>query len=274
MGRLTDPIMKKVIPTIPAAVGAGVLGELTGSALTHILGKSVQQEAKTLPHVSPQAVNRAFEFVKKKHGLDVGYMHDPYLTGLNAGYSPRKSLLDRAKQTEKVIEGPFKEGIPPATRRALKRRIEKIRERMGRHGLVMTGTHFKKPGTVEHELGHAIAAHRGSFLERLGHGELPKYSLLYHTLPSYGAALAAGLKKGPLAGLAAGGLVGALTELPTLKAEWAANKYAEPIIKEVHPGRPLHGKWKAYGTYVLPSTLPYAISGLLMGLVGRKLKWR
>jgi len=273
--KFVNGLYKSAVGRLLAGMGAMAAGELGTMGALSGLHNLVKSEGEDMSHTSPQRITALLAAVKKKHGLDVGYRHDPVAISSNAGYMTSDMWSRSAEGIEKRINDPRShdpqsaEYVHPSTRRMLIKKVDDIGKSMRRGGLVMTGKHFKKPGTVEHELGHAIAGSRGNAVERatIQH-DIPKYSPLYHTLPTYLAAFKGG-GKGPMVGALAGGLTGLLTDIPTLYAEYSANKYGDKLMSK---DQPQQGRNKSYGSYLASSVLPGAITGGLYGLAKRKFK--
>ena len=258
------------------AFGASMLaGKLGGGAAVSGLSHLLTEEGRGMGHTSPQRVQALLDQVRAEHDLDVGYEHAPEIVGSNAGYMrpgvPEKIVGDLRKALDdpkSKVPG-SKTYIHPTERRQYSRMIAKLEGASRPGGLVLTGTHFKKPGTVEHELGHAIAGSRGNILERAA-TNTEADPFYYHTLPSYLAAFLGARKGSPLMGAVAGGLTGLATSAPTLYAEYAANRYGDQLLDPAEKDK--HGKWKGYGTYLAGAGIPAALTGALYGLFRRKMK--
>ena len=258
-----------------AAAGSMLAGVLANNAASSGLQSLVSNEGAGMSHTSNTRIAKLLETVRKRYGIDVGYVHDPYIVGENAGFATPEMMNSNIAGIDKVLNDPATrnqsapEYVHPSKRRAMISHVDELKKKMRNNGIIITGKHFKKPGTVEHELGHAIAANKGNFIEQAtAKYNVPSYSTAYHTLPSYMAALAGG-SKSSLKGILAGGLTGLLTDVPTIYSEYSANKYGDKLIK---PGSPQHAKAKAYGSYLSNAILPFAVTGGLYGLAKRKLK--
>jgi hypothetical protein len=257
------------------ALGATALGQLGGLLSTAGLTRVLQREGKSMGHTSPQRVQELLDKVKQKYNLDVGYLHSPDIAGSNAGFSTRKNVDKHVKTVRELLKGGDKDNPPYGLTKKELRHLEKGIDELGRNvrkgGLVITGTHFKKPGTVEHELGHAIAASRGNPIEKaIIQKNIPEWSELYHAIPSTLAGLYGGGRYGPLKGALIGGLTGLATNAPTLYAEYSANKYGDQLLDE---SKPTQSKNTAYGTYLAGSAVPSALTGATFGLLNRKFKF-
>jgi len=258
-----------------AAAGSMLAGVLANNAASSGLQSLVSSEGAGMAHTSNTRIAKLLEIVRKRYGVDVGYMHDPYIAGENAGFATPEMMNKNIAGINTALNDPATrdhsapEYVHPSKRRAMISHVDELKKKMRNNGIIITGKHFKKPGTVEHELGHAIAANKGNFIEQAtAKYNIPSYSTAYHTLPSYVAAFAGG-GKSPLKGALAGGLAGLLTDVPTLYSEYSANKYGDKLMK---PGSPQHAKTKAYGSYLSSSVLPFAVTGGLYGLAKRKWK--
>lgn len=266
--------MKQSNNSALAGLASVALGGLGNMGAVYGLNKLIAREGMELSHTSPQRVQSLLDIVRNKHGIDVGYIHDPYIVGTNAGYATPDMMERSIGDIEEGLNKPTSHDpsstayIHPSERRALIRRVDDLKKSMRRSGIIITGKHFKKPGTIEHELGHAIAANKGNVVERaLIKYDVPGWSTFYHTIPSYIAALVGG-SKSPLTGMLAGGLTGLATDIPALYTEYSANKYGDELLDK---DAPQHSKYKSYGTYLSNAILPFLITGGIYGLSKKKL---
>lgn len=230
-------------PLIPYV--GGLVAALTGGAY---LGYKGDQNLKSLPTVrgKPKAVGA----LKKEHGIDVGYAHSPAAAGENAFFATKKDLED-------IIKDPMldKKDIKTFTKL-----VRQARE----HGLIVTGKGFKKPGVIEHELGHALAANKGTPWEKFTHGDVPPALQLLGTMGGLGGGYIIGGMKGPLVGaLTALGISG-LTSVPMVHREMIANRYgAEMMTPEMQEKVK---NWPFLGSYINAGITMPTVGGALSGL--------
>lgn len=261
------------INPVDAALGSTMLGELAGVAVPYLMVKGFENKNKQHGHISPQAIGKMQDYVKRKHKLDVGYAHAP-LIGRNAGYMTRKDVT----HAKNMVKDLFKSSPEDLRQQGLTGHqlgnFQKALENVRKNGLVLTGTNFKKPGTVEHEFGHAIASQRGNWAERGSHavrgGDItgPIAAAAGELLPHL-AGMYVGATKGPLLGMATGLGAGLLANAPTLYSEHAANNRGKEISEELGlrkgPANTL-----ATGSYVAGSVVPAIVSAALMGLGAKR----
>lgn len=232
------------------AFTAIVLGSLGSRAALGLLNSGVGRETEAAPHISPQHVDRLLQRVKSTHGVDIGYVHAPQLIDGNAAFaSPEKA--------KRLLKSLRDQGNPLAA---------EMRKAIKSDGLIITGRNTKKQGIIEHELGHGVAAAQGNVVERANAKyDVPKYGFLYHTIPSYAAAIIGG-KRGPLAGALAGGIAGGLTDAPKLYSEYSANKYG----REISETGELPFSGLNFSTYLSRAVLPGALTGALYGALSKR----
>jgi hypothetical protein len=189
--------------------------------------------------------------VRDQYGVDVGVAHVPGVLENNAVWVHPKSVPS-------LMEFAKGHGANEVF-------LDKLRQASGKGGIILTGKHAKRRGIVEHEFGHAIAGAKGNAIERLVHRPwVEQYSQYYHTFPSIFSAIIAGARGGPLAGLAAGSLVGLGTNLPRLYAEHAANRYARELLPEDLKEEVSY--FPSYSTYLANSAVPAGVLGTSVGL--------
>ena len=189
---------------------------------------------------------QAYRNLKKKYGLDVGITYSP-LVDRNAMYMPPDVVSDIKGEQLSATE-------------------KKLMQHSKKHGLIVLGRGFNKPGVLAHEMGHAVARFKGGPIERSVHGSWPS-SLAYGLLGKAPAIIGGGvlgmLGLGPIgAGLGAGA-GGLLTGLPTFYREHAANRYARKLMDEKTNERTSF--WPSLGTYVSSATLGPATMATLIG---------
>ena len=244
-----------------AAVASPFVGELTTEHVNNALVRKIEEQSRTIPHVSDRRSQELLDRVRSEYDVDVGTMHSPYLVGTGAAYL-HPAGIERVAQK---FEGA---DLHPRAREAIQRRLDQIIDRKGQHGIILTGRHFKKPGTMEHELGHAIAMHRGNPVERfigdhgLGSGT-PSFPT--RVLPHI-VAIATGILKGPLAGASAGAASGILAQSPRLYSEYSADKYGDRLLDR---SAPYQRSFLPRLTYLTNAALPAMISGGLSGILRR-----
>lgn len=228
---------------------ATLLGLLGAMGLTTAGGYGLMQWIKHnvggLPSVkgnNPKSVRQA----KKDYGVDVGYIGNSPMIQDNAFYVPKEDVRAAMKEVN-------------ATSAELTRALRAARK----HGLVVTGEGFNKPGIIEHELGHAVATHKGGPLERLSHTALAPVSAGLGVQLGMAHGINTGIKtrsalRGALAALSLSGP----TALPLLYREHAANRYAREIMNDDMNKRvsytPTLGSY-AFGTAGAPAVFGGAV---------------
>ena len=266
-----DPLADiTALPGGELGVLASVLGGLLATEGTlYGMGRALERSGRNLPHVSPHRINALLQQVKEEKKVDVGYTHLPDFMEGNAGYITKEEWNKFRTHIKELPDG----WLTPKEMRMIQTAINKVDENMRPHGVILTGRHFKKPGTIEHELGHAIATHKGSFLERMSHKPIPRGigEGLNALTPLVG--LGVGVTKGPIVGALAGTAAGLLTNAPTIYGEYAANRYGDQLLR---PGEAQHGKNLAFGTYLVGSAMPAAVTGGITGalqLAATRRRW-
>jgi hypothetical protein len=227
--------------------GGGILTSLvTQATLGHYARKHLAEDVPTV-----RGVPSAFKGAKKDYGMNIGYVHDPK-EGENAFYITKEDLKDALQNSD---NDPFFDAKP----------ITKMLHSAKQHGLVITGKGYKKPGVIEHEIGHAIAKHKGTPWERFTHSWAADPLMdLGWGLGIMGGQLAGtrypGLKGRALGALVGGGIAG-LGTLPSVSREMSADRYAKDLMSEDMAKRVK--TWPFIGGYANPGiTLPL-VSGFL-----------
>lgn len=217
------------------SLGGGMIAALvTGAGLMHIGTKHLAE----LPTV--RGVPSTFKDVKREHKLNVGYMHSPSVAGDNAFFATKKDLEDIIKDNK---DNPLFD--PKSFGRMLRAAKQ--------HGLVVTGKGFKKPGVIEHELGHAIATHRGTDWEKFTHEAAAPVLNSLGMLAGIGSGMAvaltgsAGPRRRALAALTGGG-VASLFNVPLVSRELTANRYGRELMDDETNDKVKN--WPFVGTYV------------------------
>lgn len=244
-------MLKQSVYNTIAAIGS-TLGGLAAAGLARdTLSGALTGSRTGESHVSPQRVNTLLQQVKDQHGVDVGYLHSPGILGRSAGYMTPENVSGAVRRLRTLGD---------------EASVSKLESARRPGGLVITGTQFKKPGVLEHELGHAIAANVGNPVERTILNEnVQSAAPLYHDLPSLIMALRFG-GKGPVSGALAGALTGALTNAPSLYAEYSANKYGSKLLgNKEDPDKNM-----SLLTYLASSAVPYGVTGALYGLLKKR----
>jgi len=237
------PEFKFTQPVIPML--GGMLASLAG---TIAFGRLANEHLKSLPNV--RGTPSTFAEVKKDQGLNVGYLHDPRIAGHNAFYVPKDVLIDRLKEPD----------LEKATTKQLTQMLRKAKQ----HGLVITGTGFKKPGIIEHELGHAIATHSDSPWDKFTHSSLaPGIGFL-----GWLAGIASGHYMGSTRGMRAGALTGlgvsGLGAIPMISREMTADRYGHELMD---PEKVKQEKtWPFIAGYANPLITFPTVAGALSGL--------
>lgn len=203
------------------------------------------------PRMSEEGIEASRQRALKLFGVDIGILHTPELFDGNAGYFNRKSAVEfsRNLDRDKLVDPAFK---------------LKIKNAIGRHGLIVIGKGYKRRGVVEHEIGHGISTYKGTPFERWTHKPgVIGASGLYSTIPSTIAGSVLGYKYGIPAGVLGGAALGVLTNFPELYSEHSANRYARKLMTDAMNKRVSY--FRTLGGYVVGSALTPAISGGLGG---------
>lgn len=218
-----------------------IVGALQDKAMAHL---------KTLPTMRRE--DTVLRQAKDKYGVEPGYLYSPRLAGQNAFYI-NKGSVDKYLQANPEMDPKLRESIL---------------QRAGKHGLIVSGKGWKKPGVVEHEVGHAVAANAGGPIEKFVHKpEVAAYSKYYHTVPSAVLAAVMGRRAGPLVGGAVGALAGLTTGMPTLYRELAADRRAREFMTDKDKAK--ISTWPFIGTYLAGATVPFAASGAGVGIFSK-----
>jgi len=238
-------------PLVVATPLAAVTSDLvTGKAMDFLREKGMEH-LKTLP-TSRRDIRGE---VQEKYDIDPGYAYVPRLSRGNAMFINRGDIKDYLRRNA---------DLDPKIKK-------KLVKGTGKHGLVVAGKGWKKPGIVEHEFGHAIAQHKGTPLEKLVHKPwVEDYGRYYHTIPSHLIGGTAGRLRGAGAGVLAGGLAGLLLGMPSIYREMVADKYGEELASEAD--RKKIKNWPFLGSYIAQAALPAAATGGVVGGASQLLK--
>jgi len=221
-----------------------------GGGLTTALlaGKALHHAGKTTMESVPEYKRKpkTFQEAKKDYGVNVGYSHGGDFE--NAASIPKGELKD-AYEDEKTVK--------------LKKLIQKAKQ----HGIVMTAQGYRRPGIVEHELGHTIAREKGTPWEKFTHSRAANALYNVSQLAGMGAGIYAGGKYGPLAGAAAGLGTSALAGAPFVHGEMIANRYGNELLPE---DKPRIATWPFVGSYINRAITAPTIAGGLTGLLAHR----
>jgi hypothetical protein len=218
--------------------------------VSDVLQERALSHLKTMPTMRRE--DTVLNQVKEKYDVEPGYLYSPRLAGQNAFYVDRPAV-DRFLQTNPDMDPKLRKQVLQSAKR---------------HGLIVAGKGWKKPGVVEHEVGHAVATHAGGPIERFVHRPgVSEYEKYYHTVPSAVLAAVAGRKYGPLTGGAIGALTGLTTGLPMLYRELAADRRAREFMRD--KDKEMVSNWPFVGSYLAGATVPFAASGAGIGLVSK-----
>lgn len=230
--------------SFPIALGGGVTSALIAGAALHRAGKEAIGDVPEYGKRKPGAFAKA----KKEFGVNVGYQDEPAMKD-NALFAPKEILTEATADSPDNLK--------------LKILMRKAKEQ----GLVVTGEGYKRPGIVEHELGHAIAKSKGTPWEKFTHSRvapvLSTLSSLTGGILGYGV----GVKHGPLAGALTGLGISGLGNLPTIHGEMIANRYASELMPEK---KERVSTWPFVGSYINAGVTTPTVAGALAGLIGRK----
>lgn len=229
------------------AFGGGVTSALLAGAG---LSRAGQHAIEEVPEYKRKP--GTFREAKKEYGLNVGYAQNEDID--NAMSIPKQELQE--------LSANYAAHEPTDTSTKLKQFLRKAKE----HGLIVTGEGYRRPGVVEHELGHAIAQNMGTPWERFTHSRIAPLLSLLGTAGGMGAGLYAGKKWGPAAGALAGLGASALGNVPTIHGEMVANQYANELLPE---NAKSVKTWPFVGSYINAGVTAPTVAGALMGLLGR-----
>jgi hypothetical protein len=224
------------------AMGGGVTTAMLASKLIERVGQHALSEV-------PEYKRKpgAFQKAKKEYGVDVGYAHG--VGKDNAGFARKEELREAANAGEDYSE-----------------HYRKLLQKAKAQGLVITAKGYRRPGVVEHELGHAIAA-KGSGLERFTQGAWAKGLSGLGSVGGLAAGVYAGAAHGPLAGALTGLGVAGLGNLPLISGEVLAHRYGKELLPK---GREGINSAPFVGSYINSGITAPTVAGALMGLLGRK----
>ena len=204
---------------IGAMAAAGLLGALGGTGLY----SAIRREDKSSPARDDWIADTI-----AGTGLDVGYSHEPGFIDFGE-YVTDRDQFTRARKDFSEVE-PELMDMHPATHAAILRRMERLSDSVGDHGLVLTGAGNKRKDTIAHELGHATAAHSGSTLDKLLHKM--NYGPLLSALAGVGGGIGGALmSSNPLKGGLAGGLgAGLISSIPVAADEYNASRLGKKLL--------------------------------------------
>ena len=223
------------------ALGGGVTSALlTGAALSHAGDKALED----VPEYTRKPTT--FQAAKKDYGTDVGYM--------------------QSRNFDSAMVVP-KQDITKAYDNTSSEKLKILLRRAKEHGLVITGEGYRRPGIVEHEIGHAIAKNTGTPWEKFTQGRAAPVLGTLAGIAGLGAGLHAGRKWGPVAGGLAGLGISGLGNIPNIHGEMIANQYAKELLPE---GTKSVSTWPFLGSYVNAGVTAPTVAGALAGLLGHK----
>lgn len=256
-------------PLLAGAIGA-IGGRLVTKLPMHLLGREQQKVLKGLPR--NMDIPEAIDQTAKDYGVRIGYSKAPTVMTGNAGYLDTGYVADRFGGKKKLmteLEAGSKDKKTDPDTRAMARELFRGVGASKKHGVIMTGSGFAKPGIIEHELGHAIAKHKGTGLERFVHNPMVEgLRPFYGSVPAFALGSYLTSKGRPGAGaLASLGWAG-LTMAPTLYREHAANRYAREMMDEKTNKKMRY--WPFIGTYATSGIVPSVAGGMLAGELIRR----
>lgn len=215
----------------------GVVGAFAGLyGINQILLNKAREVSKHFPHSDTAELRKR---VKTQHGLDIGFLHSPKYLKNDAAYLSQESVLTEVGGTREDIARQVEQGLlTPRKAKGVLSLLDRAEGSVGKHGLVVSGTYYKKPHILAHEVGHAIAGIKGTPLEKftdsrtaaaIGMLAAPVGALTGLAIGGsrYGKGLR-GLARAVGGGAAVGGLLGA----PVIYGEHAANRYAMDVLPE------------------------------------------
>jgi hypothetical protein len=220
------------------------LGLLRSQGLEHLKGLPTSRREKSIMRQA-----------KEDYGVESGYAYVPKLSRGNSMFISSDNIKEYMRRNA---------DLDPKIMKALTKNV-------GKHGLVVAGKGWKKPGVVEHEFGHAIAQEGGSPLEKLVHKPwVDDYERYYHTIPSHIVGGATGRFKGGAAGMLAGALAGLAFGSPRIYREMIADKYGKKLMTEKDKART--SSWPFLGSYIAQAAVPATVTGGVVGGASQLLK--
>jgi len=224
------------------AMGGGVTTAMLASKLIERAGQHALSEA-------PEYKRKpgAFQKAKKDFGVDVGYVHGEGKD--NAMFARKEELREAANAGEDYSE-----------------HYRQLLQKARAQGLVITSKGCRRPGVIEHELGHAIAS-KGSGLERFTQGAWAKGLSGLGSVGGLAAGVYAGATHGPLVGALTGLGVAGLGNAPLIAGEVLAHRYGRELLPKNREGI---DPTPFVGSYINAGVTAPTVAGALMGLLGRK----